>query len=241
MELRSPALPWQEYRLSQPQGFQQRALPGLARQGERGDAAVRQLRSPDGAGDRLPQRRNPPDAGVRCGAQASSYTLAETAWSQQLPDWLGSHARCFVFLGGILEIVVLDNLRSVVSKARRYEPDFNPSYRGLAGHDGVEVVPKVEVGVQVVACWILAALRSHQLFSLDELSTAIAVLLDRLDQRPFKSCRSPGNRLSKTWIVRPCARCQSSLTSRPSGRRPRCIATTTSRSTGITTRRLISW
>ena len=32
---------------------------------------------------------------------ASSYTFAEATWSQQLPDWLGSHARCFAFLGGV--------------------------------------------------------------------------------------------------------------------------------------------
>ncbi|MBN0430796.1 transposase, partial [Pseudomonas aeruginosa] len=45
---------------------------------------------------------------------ASSYTFAEATWSQQLPDWLGSHARCFAFLGGVPEIVVPDNLRSAV-------------------------------------------------------------------------------------------------------------------------------
>ena len=48
---------------------------------------------------------------------ASSYTFAEATWSQQLPDWLGSHTRCFAFLGGVPEIVVPDNLRSAVSKS----------------------------------------------------------------------------------------------------------------------------
>ena len=42
---------------------------------------------------------------------ASSYTFAEATWSQQLPDWLGSHTRCFAFLGGVPEIVVPDNLK----------------------------------------------------------------------------------------------------------------------------------
>ncbi|MBM9995321.1 transposase family protein, partial [Pseudomonas aeruginosa] len=109
---------------------------------------------------------------------ASSYTFAEATWSQQLPDWLGSHVRCFAFLGGVPEIVVPDNLRSAVSKSHRYEPDINPSYRDLAEHYGVAVVPararkprdkaKAEVGVQVVERWILAALRNRQFFSLDE-------------------------------------------------------------------------
>jgi transposase len=37
---------------------------------------------------------------------ASSYTFAEITWSQQLPDWLGAHPRCFAFLAGIPAIVV---------------------------------------------------------------------------------------------------------------------------------------
>ena len=51
---------------------------------------------------------------------------------------------------------------------------------------------KAEVGVQVVERWILAALRNRQFFSLDELNSAISVLLERLNQRPFK--KLPGSR-----------------------------------------------
>jgi DNA replication protein DnaC/transposase len=102
------------------------------------------------------------------------------------------------------EIVVPDNLRSAVSKSHRYEPDINPSYRDLAEHYGVAVVPararkprdkaKAEVGVQVVERWILAALRNRQFFSLDELNSAIALLLERLNRRPFR--KLPGSRHS---------------------------------------------
>jgi transposase len=126
---------------------------------------------------------------------ASSYTFAEATWSQQLPDWLGSHVRCIAFLGGVSAIVAPDNLRNSVSKAYGYEPDINPSYRDLADHYGVAVVPaqarkprdkvKVEESVQVVERWILAVLRNHQFFSLGELNTAISVLLVGLNQRPF--------------------------------------------------------
>ena len=42
--------------------------------------------------------------------------------------------------------------------------------------------------------WILAALRNRQFFSLDELNTAIAALLDRLNRRPFR--KLPGSRHS---------------------------------------------
>jgi len=99
---------------------------------------------------------------------------------------------------------VPDNLRSGVTKAHRYEPDINPSYRDLAEHYGVAVLParsrkpkdkaKVEVGVQVVERWILAVLRNRQFFSLGELNTAISLLLERLNQKPFK--KLPGSRRS---------------------------------------------
>ena len=135
-------------------------------------------------------------------AQARNATQA-AGWVA-LPDWLGSHACCFAFLGGVPEIVVPDNLRSAVSKSHRYEPDINPSYRDLAEHYGVAVVPararkprdkaKAEVGVQVVERWILAALRNRQFFSLDELNSAIALLLKRLNRRPFR--KLPGSRYS---------------------------------------------
>jgi transposase len=48
----------------------------------------------------------PPDAPVWQAALfvavlgASNYTFAEATASQQLPCWIGSHVRCFEFLGG---------------------------------------------------------------------------------------------------------------------------------------------
>jgi transposase len=45
---------------------------------------------------------------------------------------------------------------------------------------------KAEVGVQVVQRWIVAALRKRKFFSLDEVNQAIAELLVRLNQRPFR-------------------------------------------------------
>ena len=127
---------------------------------------------------------------------ASNYTYAEATWTQQLPDWIGSHVRAFEFLGGTSEIVVPDNLRSGVSKAHRYEPDLNPTYADLANHYGVAVIPararrprdkaKAEAGVLLVERWILAVLRHRTFFSLHELNREITRLLERLNTRPFK-------------------------------------------------------
>jgi transposase len=42
---------------------------------------------------------------------ASSYTYAEATWSQQLPDWISSHVRCFEFMGCVAALLVPDCCR----------------------------------------------------------------------------------------------------------------------------------
>ena len=56
---------------------------------------------------------------------ASNYTFAEATKSQTLPDWIRSHERAFQFFGGVPELVVPDNLKSGVSSACRYDPDYS--------------------------------------------------------------------------------------------------------------------
>ena len=150
-----------------------------------------------------------PDTGAYRKAQvfvavlgASSYTYAEATWSQSLPDWVGSHVRAFEFYGGLVEVVLPDNLRSAVSKACRYDPDINPTYQQMAEHYGIAVVParaykpqdksKAEVGVQIVERWMMARLRHRTFFTLASLNQAIRFLLDDLNDRAFK--KRPGSR-----------------------------------------------
>ena len=127
---------------------------------------------------------------------ASSYTYAEATWSQALPDWIGSHARAFAYVGGVPRQVVPDNLKSAVVKACLYDPEVNRTYADLAAHYDTAIVParprkprdkaKVEVGVQVVERWILARLRHHRFFSLAEANQAIRELLEELNGRETK-------------------------------------------------------
>ena len=135
---------------------------------------------------------------------ASSYTYAEATWTQSLPNWIGSHVRTFAYFGGVVEIVVPDNLKSGVNKPCRYEPDINPTYQDMAQHYGAAVIParvkkpkdkaKVEAGVLLVERWILAKLRNRTFFSLTQLNEAIGELLEQLNNRPFK--KLPGSRRS---------------------------------------------
>jgi transposase len=130
---------------------------------------------------------------------ASNYTYCEATWSQSLPDWLGSHARSFEFLGGVPRLVVSDNLKSGVSKACRYDPDLNPNYQQLAAHYAVAIMParpykpqdkaKAEVGVQIIERWILAKLRHQAFFSLAELNHCIRTLLVEVNNKPFKQLK----------------------------------------------------
>ena len=45
---------------------------------------------------------------------------------------------------------------------------------------------KVESGVLVVERWIMAALRNHRFFAIEDLNVAIRQLLTKLNQRPFR-------------------------------------------------------
>ncbi len=135
---------------------------------------------------------------------ASSYTYAEATSGQDLRSWIGSHMRAWEFFGGVTEAVVPDNLKSAVSHPSYYEPDLNPTYRDLAEHYNVAIIParpyrardkaKAEVGVQVVQRWVVAALRKRKFFSLEEVNQAIAELLVRLNERPFR--KRPGSRVT---------------------------------------------
>jgi len=209
---------WQEYRQQHPDdgysyaqfchrylewlGCQQRSMRQIHRAGEKCFV--------DYCGPTMPIVN--PDTGEMRNAQifvavlgASNYTFACASWSQNQADWLNAHVKAFEFFGGVPEIVVPDNLKSAVRKTHRYEPDINPSYQQLATHYQTAIVParpykpkdkaKAEVAVQIVERWIMARLRHQTFFTLASLNQAIRVLLNDLNQRPFK--KLPGTRRSQ--------------------------------------------
>ena len=127
---------------------------------------------------------------------ASSYTFAEATLSQTLPDWISSHARMSAYFGGCSEIWVPDNLKSGVTKADRYEPLLNETYRECASHYGACVIParankprdkaKVEANVLVAQRWILARLRNRLFASIHEMNEAIGECLEILNSRKMR-------------------------------------------------------
>jgi transposase len=124
---------------------------------------------------------------------ASNYTFARAYPSRELPFWIQAHVEAFRFLGGVSEILVPDNTKTGVTHPCYYEPDINRSYHEMAAHYGCVVIPtrvraprdkaKVETGVLVAERWVLAALRNHRFFSVDEINSAVDEKLEVLNNR----------------------------------------------------------
>jgi transposase len=144
---------WQEYKAEQPDGLQYSAFcDHYRRWRQQLSLSMRQTHTP---GERLFVDYAGMTVGVTDGATgeireaqilgavlgASNDTYLEASWSQQLPDWIGSHVRPLEFFGGCTASWVPDNLRSGVARASRYEPDLNLTYHDLAEHCGVAVLP----------------------------------------------------------------------------------------------------
>src|SRR2546423_4515962 len=78
-------------------------------------------------------------------------------WRSSTQIWAELHERAFRRLGGVVRVVVLDNLREGVLTPDIYDPTLNPLYRDVLAHYGVVALPcrvrdpdrkgKVESGV----------------------------------------------------------------------------------------------
>jgi len=200
---------WEEYREQTPDGYSYSRFCELYRRWERNlDVVLRQEHRAgekmfvDYAGDKIPVfDRQTGEVAFHASVfvavlGASSYTFAEATQSQDLSCWIASHIHALEYFGCVPEMAIPDNLKTGVKHPCRYEPDLNPSYRDMAEHYGLAVLParpykprdkaKAEAAVQVAQRWIVAALRHEKLFSLGEVNAAIAPLLNRLNQRPFR-------------------------------------------------------
>jgi transposase len=136
---------------------------------------------------------------------ASSYTYVEAVLREDLPTWVQCHVNALRFFGGVTEIWVPDNPRVGVTKADRYEPELNPTYRDLAEHYSVAVIParvrrpkdkaKVEVAVLVAERWIIAALRKHRFFSIEEVRAAVTPLVEKLNAKVMRRVKKSRRQL----------------------------------------------
>lgn len=127
---------------------------------------------------------------------ASCYTYCEAALSQGIENWINLNKNAFEYFGCVSKASVIDNLKSGVTKACRYEPDINPTYAEFAVHYNTVVCParsrkpkdkaKVENAVLIAQRWILAKLRNHIFTSLYEMNKKIFELLEDFNNRKMK-------------------------------------------------------
>jgi len=123
----------------------------------------------------------------------SNYTYAEAQSGETQCNWNNVHVRAFTFFGGVVKIVVPDNLKTGVTKPDYYEPSINLSYQELAEYYQIAVLParvrkprdkgKVENAVQNVERWVIAPLRNRTFFSLAETNHAIREKLEELNNK----------------------------------------------------------
>lgn len=209
-------LVWEEYRETQPDGYGYSRFCELYHRWSRNqDVVLRQEHRAgekmfvDWAGDTIPiyDTRNgeiQPASLFVAVLGASTYTFARATLSQDLGNWIDCHVAAFEYCQGTPKLVIPDNPRTGVSRACRYEPDLNRTYHEMATHYGVAVMPtrprkprdkaKVENAVLIAERWIIAALRHRKFFALAELNEAIAELLEKLNNRPFR--KREGSRAS---------------------------------------------
>jgi len=199
---------WEEYKESQPDGYQYsrfcelyncwvQKLDLVLRQ----DHRVGEKMFVDHAGPTVPivdrETGQVHEAAIFVAVLgASNYTYAEATWNRNLASWIGSHIRTLEFFQGVPAVTVPDNWKTAVKDPCYYEPDLNPTYRDFAQHYGTVIIParvrkprdkaKVEAGVLIVERWILAALRKYTFHTLAELNLAIRELLVKLNQRKFR-------------------------------------------------------
>ncbi len=132
---------------------------------------------------------------------ASSYTYVEPVLRQDLPTWTKCHENAMAFFSGVTEVWVPDNLKAGVTKADRYEPELNPTYRDLAEHYQVAVIParvrkpKDKAKVEVAERWIVAALRKHHFFSLEEVKAAVKPVVEKLNAKEMRHVKKSRRQL----------------------------------------------
>ena len=126
----------------------------------------------------------------------SQYVFVRAYSDMTMESWLQAAADSFAFFGGCPRIVVIDNLRTGVTKHTSEEIVLNRTFREFAEHYNVAVIPhaprrprgknSVESSVDKFANKIRLELRKQRFFDIDELNEAVAAKAAELNAKPFQ-------------------------------------------------------
>ena len=114
---------------------------------------------------------------------ASHYLYVEATHTQQKQDFIKAINNTLFFFGGVPKAIVLDNLKSAVTKSSKYEPVLNKTFKDQAKHFGFAINPTrsykpqdkalVEGAVKLVYQRIFYQLSNQTFFSLKDLNKSI--------------------------------------------------------------------
>jgi transposase len=117
----------------------------------------------------------------------SQYTYVEACASQKREDMIKCLSNSLSFYGGVPKAIVSDNLKTAVSRASKYEPSINRTFKEFAQHCQCAINPTrtyspqdkalVENAVQLVYQRIYYPLRNMTFFYLADLNREIKRLL----------------------------------------------------------------
>ena len=116
--------------------------------------------------------------------------------SQKREDLISSMGNALSFFGGVPKAIVSDNLKSAVTRASKYEPDINRSFKDFAQHYNCVINPTrsyspqdkalVENAVQLVYQRIYYPIRAMVFFTLEDLNKEIKILLNTYNNLLFQ-------------------------------------------------------
>ncbi|MDA3905033.1 MAG: IS21 family transposase [Bacteroidales bacterium] len=126
----------------------------------------------------------------------SQYTYVEASMSQKREDMIESMGNTLSYFGGVPKAIVSDNLKSAVTRACKYEPDINRTFKDFARHYNCVINPTrsyspqdkalVENAVQLAYQRIYYPMREMVFFSLEDLNREIKKLLHEYNNLLFQ-------------------------------------------------------
>jgi len=126
----------------------------------------------------------------------SQYTYAEVSHSQKKACFINSMNNCLHFFGGSPIAIVSDNLKSAVTKASKYEPYVNKTFKSFGLHYNSVIHPArpykatdkalVEGAVKLCYQRILFPLRNMTFFSIEEFNIEIRKKLAEHNRTNFQ-------------------------------------------------------
>lgn len=134
----------------------------------------------------------------------SSFPFVEAFPDETQINWLQGHIDAFHWYGALPRILVPDNCKTAINKAKYYDPTINASYLELSRYYNVAIIPArvrkprdkatVESGVGWLETWLLEWLSQNTYFSFEALNHDIKERIQKLSKRPFQ--KRPGSRKS---------------------------------------------